>query len=71
MSREYSLLIYVSAFKNPTTYVLNNFTIIADGAQQVMNDCTFQQEDNVCSDVLNGQQFYSGGWNVIVAGATC
>ncbi|KAJ4387449.1 hypothetical protein N0V93_008041 [Gnomoniopsis smithogilvyi] len=56
---------------NPTTYVLDNFTLIADGAQQIMNDCTFQEVNNVCDDVLNGQQFFSGGWNVIVKGDSC
>ncbi|KAJ4421948.1 hypothetical protein N0V82_003445 [Gnomoniopsis sp. IMI 355080] len=60
-----------SWLKNPTTYVLENFTLIADGAQQVVNMCTFEQGLKECSDVINGQQFYSGGWNVIVEGDTC
>lgn len=61
----------VVLFKNPTEYVLDNFTLIANGAQQVMNECSFQQVNNVCNDAINGQQFYSGGWNVIVEGDTC
>ncbi|CAN8105439.1 unnamed protein product [Discula destructiva] len=56
---------------NTTPYTLDSFSLIANGAQQVMDDCSFEQYDHRCTGGVNGEQWYSGNWVVLVKDASC
>ncbi|KUI62716.1 hypothetical protein VP1G_09831 [Cytospora mali] len=57
----------------PVPRILPSFSVIAEGAQQIYNVCGDFQEcalEGKCG-VVSGQNFFYGGWNVIVRGDTC
>lgn len=52
--------------QNLETKVLSSFSAIGDGAQLLVDHCSYAYERGV-----NGQQFYDDGWNVIVKYESC
>lgn len=56
--------------QNEFDLVLDSFGRIADGAQDLITDCCFIQ-DNGNYGVFNGVQRFGGNWNVVVARKSC
>ncbi|KAK7728242.1 hypothetical protein SLS63_006690 [Diaporthe eres] len=55
---------------NTDGLVLDSFGRIADGAQDLITDCCFIQDDGSYG-VFNGVQRFGGNWNVVVQKASC
>lgn len=50
--------------------VLDTYGRIADGAQDLITDCCFIQDDGDYG-VFNGVQRFGGNWNVVVQKSSC
>ncbi|KAI7779047.1 hypothetical protein LA080_001393 [Diaporthe eres] len=55
---------------NSEGLVLDSFGRIADGAQDLITDCCFIQDDGSYG-VFNGVQRFGGNWNVVVQKTSC
>lgn len=57
--------------QNAETESLNSFFDIAIGAIEIMEHCTSLADGESVTKLVNGQQFFRDGWNVIINAADC
>lgn len=57
--------------QNPWDLVLESYTRIADGAEDLINQCNFDQSDDNYAWVFSGVQRFGGNWNVVVQKMAC
>lgn len=57
--------------QNPWDLVLDTYGRIADGAEDLINQCNFIQHDDSYTWVFNGVQNFGGNWNVVVQKMAC
>lgn len=57
-------------WQNAEGLALDTYGRIADGAQDLITDCCFIQDDNHYSN-FNGVQWFGGNWHVIVQDDDC
>lgn len=58
-------------FQNADTKSPNSFFDIAIGALEIMDHCTTLVDGESYTQLVNGQQFFRDGWNVVITAANC